>query len=164
MATVVGLTGSSLWAGCTKCGEAPADKGAAATAQCAAAKCDMGEKGKDCPVMGSKVAAINTSGLAALIAAKVPLVILDARSGKFDDGRRIPGAKTLKADAEEAEVAKLVSDKTGLIVTYCGGLTCPASNMLAERLKKLGYSNVIEYPQGIAGWTKDGNSIEGGGK
>jgi rhodanese-related sulfurtransferase len=92
------------------------------------------------------------------------MVILDARSGKYDDGRRIPGAKVLNADADEAEVAKVLPEKGALVVTYCGGLTCPASNALAERLKKLGYANVIEYPQGIAGWTKDGNSVEGGGK
>ena len=45
------------------------------------------------PVM--KEAVVNTEALAALLRAKVPVTLLDARTGKYDDGRRIPGAKTL---------------------------------------------------------------------
>jgi rhodanese-related sulfurtransferase len=192
VSTAVAMTAFALWANgstcwdkcsdkaaaCAKSGDKCSDKAAACAksgdkcsdkaAACGKSGCDMKKDKacatKACPVMSSAVPAINTSGLAALIRAKVPLAVLDARSGKYDDGRRLPGAKSLKADAEETEVAKLLPDKGALVVTYCAGLTCPASNMLAERLKKLGYTNVIEYPQGIEGWTKEGNSVEGGGK
>jgi rhodanese-related sulfurtransferase len=92
------------------------------------------------------------------------MVILDARSGKFDDGRRLSGAKALSAEAEEADAGKVIPSKDSLVVTYCASWKCPASHALAERLKKLGYANVIEYRQGIEGWTKAGNSVEGGGK
>ena len=107
-----------------------------------------------------EVAEINTSGLKALIDAKAKLTILDARSGKYDDGRRIPGAKSLAADASEKVVKKAVRSKTSLVVTYCAGLKCPASAMLAARLKKLGYENVIEYRHGIAGWAAAGLPVE----
>ncbi len=164
ISSAVAMTAFTLLANCGKCGDKSSDKALACPKGGCEMKADKAGAAKDCPVMNCTVPAINTSGLAALIRSKVPLAVLDARSGKYDDGRRLPGARSLKADAEETEVAKLLPDKGALVVTYCAGLTCPASNMLAERLKKLGYTNVIEYPQGIEGWTKEGNSIEGGGK
>ena len=64
-----------------KCG---APKGSAACkVGCAAAK------------VKSAPAAIDTPALATLIKSSVQLVVLDARSGKFDDGRRIPGGNVL---------------------------------------------------------------------
>jgi rhodanese-related sulfurtransferase len=105
------------------------------------------------------VATINTAGLKALLDADAKLTLLDARSGKYDDGRRIPGAKQLTGEATAEQAAAAVSDKNGLVVTYCSNPKCPASARLAKRLKELGYTNVIEYPAGIAGWTDAGNPV-----
>lgn len=102
---------------------------------------------------------IGTDALAALLRAKTPFTILDARTGKYDDGRRIPGAKSLAAGAEEPAIAATAGDKAGLIVTYCSNLKCPASKMLATRLRGLGYTNVLEYPEGIEGWAKAGQTV-----
>lgn len=138
-------------AGCASCG----DKGATG--------CGSGGCGDEPAKVAEKAPAeaeLNTEALAALIRTKVPVTVLDARSGKYDDGRRIPGAKALSASASDDAIAALLPNKDGLIVTYCASLTCPASKALAERLRKLGYKNVIEYPQGIAGWTEAGNSVE----
>ena len=74
------------------------------------------------------------------------------------------GGTQLSPKAEESEIAKLLPDKKAMIVTYCAGVKCPASRMLADRLKKLGYSNVIEYPEGIAGWIAAGNAVDQKGK
>lgn len=46
------------------------------------------------------------------------------------------------------------------MVTYCSNLKCPASHMLGERLRRLGYANVLEYREGIDGWLAGGNMIE----
>ncbi len=111
---------------------------------------------------GGKIqeAKINTAALAALIAAKAPMIILDARSGKYDDGKRIPGAKSLNADSSDDAIKALLPDKSALIVTYCANLDCPASHKLAEKLIKSGYVNLIEYPEGIEGWQKAGREVE----
>jgi len=90
------------------------------------------------------------------------MVILDARSGKWDDGRRIPGARSLALNAPEDAVSKALPDKEGLVVTYCGGMTCPLSLELAERLERLGYHNVLAYQQGLAGWSEAGHPVEWG--
>jgi len=103
---------------------------------------------------------ITTAGLRALLQSKVPLTILDARSGKYDDGRRIPGAKSLNADSKVSEILKILPEKESLIITYCSNLKCPASHKLFEHLKSLGYKNLLEYPEGIAGWIEAGYEVE----
>ncbi len=82
------------------------------------------------------------------------VTILDARTGKYDDGRRIPGAKNLGSNAPEKQINAMLPDKNAEIITYCSSTKCPASKKLAERLRKLGYTNVKEYPQGIKGWAE----------
>jgi rhodanese-related sulfurtransferase len=128
---------------------------------CPSGACTMNMKaGAKCCPAGAKEAVVNTEGLATLLQSKVSLKLFDARSGKYDDGQRIPGAQQLSPDAAEAVIAKAIPDKSELVVTYCAGVKCPASKALADRLKKLGYSNVIEYPQGIAGWLEAGKAVD----
>jgi rhodanese-related sulfurtransferase len=105
-------------------------------------------------------AEINTEALAVLMRVKVPMLIFDARTGEYDDGRRIPGAKQLSPEATTKEIAGAIKSKEALVVAYCTNVDCPASRMLYLRLKELGYKNVIEYPYGIEGWVKAGNKFE----
>lgn len=108
----------------------------------------------------AKEAVVNTEALAAMLRAKVPAVLLDARSGKYDDGRRLPGAKALAPTAKDEEVKAMLPDKEALVVTYCSNLKCPASHLLGEKLRGLGYVNVLEYHEGIEGWTTAGHTVE----
>jgi rhodanese-related sulfurtransferase len=106
------------------------------------------------------IPSINTAGLKTLIDSGAPVIVLDARSGKFDDGKRIPGALSLTSEAKSEEVAKVLPNKESLIVTYCSNTKCPASHKLFEHLKSLGYTNLIEYPEGIQGWVEAGNPVK----
>lgn len=103
---------------------------------------------------------INTETLETLIRSHTPMVLLDAREGQWDDGRRIPGAHICSPTISEDRLRHLVSSRDMLIVTYCGGLSCPLSEHLADRLRSLGYSNVLTYRQGIAAWAEAGKTIE----
>ena len=103
---------------------------------------------------------LGTEALKALLDAKTPIVVVDARTGKFDDGKRIPGAKTLSPEATEEEIAQTVGEvKSFHIVTYCAGPTCPASGKLAEKLRTLGYTNVMQYEAGMPGWETAGMPV-----
>ena len=102
---------------------------------------------------------VNTMVLKTMMAAGAPVTILDARSGKYDDGRRIPGAIGLGADSKDEDILNTVKSKDALIVTYCANLKCPASKALAEKLRTLGYKHVLEYPFGIEGWVEGGNAV-----
>ena len=116
-------------------------------------KCELYKKLKHGPY-------INTTVLENLIEANVPMVLLDARSGKWDDKNRIPSAQSLNDKSTKEEVEKIIKAKDTLVVTYCSSLKCGASNKLYIHLKKLGYKNVLEYPFGIKGWLEAGNDIE----
>lgn len=102
---------------------------------------------------------INTVDLKTLINSGGPIIILDARAGEYDDGKRLPGALSLNADSKAEDIAKTLPSKESLIVTYCANLKCPASHKLYTHLKSLGYTNLIEYPEGIQGWIEAGNPV-----
>lgn len=87
-------------------------------------------------------------------------IIVDARGGKYLDERRIPGAKALSASSTPEQIATALPDKSAKVVAYCTNLKCPASQMLADKLVKLGYTNVEKYPDGIDGWEAAGKTVE----
>lgn len=103
---------------------------------------------------------INTTVLENLLESNLPMVLLDARTGQWDDKTRIPGAQSLNDKSTRDEVEKVIKTKDTLVVTYCANLKCPASKNLYIYLKTLGYKNVLEYPFGIEGWLESGNDIE----
>ena len=117
-------------------------------------KCSCGMTTKAMPM-----AEINTSALKTLIDSGVKVTLVDARTGKFDDGRRISNALNLGPEAKDDEIQGSLKSKDALIVSYCANLKCPASRQLAARLTTMGYKHVLEYPQGIEGWTAEGNPV-----
>jgi rhodanese-related sulfurtransferase len=121
-------------------------------------QCGMRKGHCKCPP-ASPLAEINTSALKALIASGVKLTLVDARVGKYDDGRRIPNAINLGPEATVSEIESVLPSKEALIVTYCASLKCPAGRILATRLSALGYKLVMEYPEGIEGWVAQGNLV-----
>ena len=146
---------------CSACKEKGVMKAHAQCAKdgcCASGACVAKAHGAASAAMEEGV--INTEALEALMRVKTPMTVLDARAGKYDDGNRLPGAKALAPDAAEAQVAAMLPDKQALVVTYCMNPKCPASHMLGERLRKLGYVNVLEYHEGIEGWMAAGNTVE----
>lgn len=152
LAGITSASATDLLAGCGACSKAEKKK------ETACETCVEKHVEKATAKQGE--ATVSTEGLQALLNAKVALVLLDARAGKYDDGKRIPGAKALNEKSSAEEVARIAPDKNGLVVTYCAGLSCGASHKLAERLRKDGYTSVVEYPEGIAGWIAGGKAVE----
>ncbi|OGV69776.1 MAG: hypothetical protein A2283_14565 [Lentisphaerae bacterium RIFOXYA12_FULL_48_11] len=110
------------------------------------------------------MAEINTTALKTLIDSGVQLTLIDARTGKYDDGRRISNALNLGPDAKTEEIESALRSKDAIIVTYCVNLKCPASKLLTARLTSLGYKHILKYPQGIEGWVSKGNPVTQGSK
>jgi len=176
------MTGAQSLYACATCGcsgSAPKAEAKKMAACCAAAKA----AGTECKICIAKKAAdpacpsgvcslssapkadaahghnINTFQLKAHVDSG-DAILLDARAGKYDDGYRIPGAKSLNSKSTAEEIAKVIPNKGAQIVTYCSNLQCPASKALAEHLKALGYTHVHEYPEGIASWRAAGGRVE----
>jgi rhodanese-related sulfurtransferase len=153
---VVSLAGAG-YANCGSCGDgakAKDDKG------CASGACAVSADVKKDAAAKPAEPKLGVAELATLLKAKTPLTVVDARSGKWDDGRRVPGAKNLSAASDEKDIAAALPDKKGLVVTYCANVKCGASPALAKRLKELGYENVMELPEGIEGWVAAGQAVE----
>lgn len=92
---------------------------------------------------------------------KIPnLMIVDSRTKQYDDGKRIPGAIYLPADASEAEISAALPKKDQPIVIYCWSEQCPASTWLVDHLIKMGYTNLYKYSEGLYIWINQGLPIE----
>ena len=135
--------------------KACAAKKSATAAQCPSGVCSLSAA----PKAGADDHNINTFQMKAHVDSG-DAILLDARAGKYDDGYRIPGAKSLNSKSTAEDVAAVIPSKDAAIVTYCSNLQCPASKALAEHLEKLGYTHVHEYPEGIAGWRAAGGPVE----
>jgi rhodanese-related sulfurtransferase/YHS domain-containing protein len=102
---------------------------------------------------------ITTPVLEVLLAANPKdLVLLDARGG--DLRTTLPGARRLTDKATAEEAAAVIPAKNSLVVTYCGNPKCQAAPHLERHLRKLGYTNVLVYPEGIEGWVEANNKTE----
>ncbi|HEY5891651.1 MAG TPA: rhodanese-like domain-containing protein [Chthoniobacterales bacterium] len=90
------------------------------------------------------------------------VVIIDVNgSESYKDGR-IPGAIDFAATKDLATA--LPTDKSSLIVAYCGSEACGAYKRAAKAALALGYTNVKHYSPGIKGWRESNSPIETGDK
>lgn len=99
---------------------------------------------------------IKTEELKSWYDQKKPMVVLDARSKKYFDGRLLPNAKWLPSEASEKETITTIPNKDSLVVVYCAGIKCPASGWLYDKLYSMGYHNIYEYHEGLDEWTQKG--------
>ena len=76
-------------------------------------------------------------------------VILDVRTQEEFDQAHIPGAILIPNDQISAEAERVLMDKNQLILVYCR--SGRRSNLAAEELVKLGYTNIKEFG-GIIDW------------
>jgi len=152
-ATDKAACGDKCAAGAGTCDKAACgDKCTAGAGTCAKAGAEKCAKPCDkCPA--KKVAHVTTDQLSGLLGT---VVVVDARTAKYDDGKRIPGALTVPADATPEQIAAALPDKSAKVVVYCTSPKCPASAKLAKTLVKHGYTAVQKYPDGIEGWVAAG--------
>jgi rhodanese-related sulfurtransferase len=110
---------------------------------------------------------ISTAQLKALTTSDA--IILDARPYDEYAVSHIRGARAVPGKpgttpalyvADAAEVAKIIPDKTQLLILYCNGLFCGRSERFAEDLTKLGYENVLRYQLGAPGWRALGGVMQ----
>jgi glyoxylase-like metal-dependent hydrolase (beta-lactamase superfamily II)/rhodanese-related sulfurtransferase len=103
---------------------------------------------------------VDTNELLALRREKPCLILLDCRGPDYWRWERIPNSANLRWKYIKDRASKVFPDLTSLIVTYCDGITCPASTKAYQALVELGYKNVFEYPGGISEWKAHGRATE----
>lgn len=98
--------------------------------------------------------AISGAYIKKLMDEKQPFTLIDARPKRVTDKGVIPGALAISDTEFDKNVDKLPADKASLLVYYCGGLECVLSDASADKARKLGYTNVVTYPEGYPEWEK----------
>lgn len=89
-----------------------------------------------------------------LIDEKATYTLVDARPKRVADKGMIPTAINISDTEFDKHVDKLPADKAQLLIYYCGGLECVLSDKSADKARKLGYTNVVTYPEGYPEWEK----------
>ena len=73
----------------------------------------------------------------------------------------LPGAINVPLSNDfEGSIQKVVSDKDRVVVVYCANASCDASPKAAEKMDKLGYTNVFDYEAGKQDWKEAGLPVE----
>ena len=103
---------------------------------------------------------ITRNELVDLIAAGEPVQFVETlRAEHFAQGH-LPGAVHIHFEAVEDRAPELLPGKDALIVTYCSNTACQNSRIAAEKLAKLGYTDVRRYEEGKQDWTEAGLELE----
>jgi rhodanese-related sulfurtransferase len=103
---------------------------------------------------------ITRNELVDLIAAGEPVQFVETlRAEHFAQGH-LPGAVHIHFEEVNERAPELLADKNALIVTYCSNTACQNSRIAAEKLAKLGYTNVRRYEEGKQDWDEAGLELE----
>ena len=87
--------------------------------------------------------------------------LVDVLSSDHFAQEHIKGAISLPAEEIEKRAFKVLPDKKEKIVTYCARFDCQASTIAAEKLEKLGYTDVLDYKGGLKEYKETGRFLEG---
>jgi len=104
---------------------------------------------------------ITRDELVALLDAGKPVQFVETlRAEHFAQGH-LPGAVHIHFEEVEDRAAAQLPDRDALIVTYCSNTACQNSRIAAEKLAKLGYTNVRRYEEGKQDWIEAGLEVDG---
>lgn len=98
--------------------------------------------------------AVSAAHIKKLIDEKAAYALIDARPKRVAEKGMIPTALNVSDTDFDKQVDKLPADKASQLIYYCGGLECVLSDKSADKARKLGYTNVVTYPEGYPEWEK----------
>lgn len=87
------------------------------------------------------------------------VTVIDVNGSDSYKAGHIPTAIDFSTN-KDTLAKSLPSDKSALVVAYCGGPRCGAYQAAAKKAKELGYTNVKHLSAGISGWKKAGEKTE----
>uniref|UniRef100_B3EKP1 Rhodanese domain protein n=1 Tax=Chlorobium phaeobacteroides (strain BS1) TaxID=331678 RepID=B3EKP1_CHLPB len=90
-------------------------------------------------------------------------LFVDARSEFQYYKRHIPGSLSLSASRFDAQFPdfEMNIDKDKLLILYCHSITCRYSDIVANKLKGYGYTNITIFAGGWTEWLQAGYPVQG---
>ena len=98
--------------------------------------------------------AVSAAHIKKLIDENAAYALIDARPRRVAEKGMIPTAINISDTDFDRQIDRLPTDKSTALIYYCGGLDCVLSDKSAAKAKKLGYTNVMTYPEGYPEWEK----------
>jgi len=91
-------------------------------------------------------------------------IIIDCRNNSEFEQSHIPGSINLPANELAENLSGFLFEyfPEEKFVTYCEGVNCDASTVVANRLKGLGFQNVLIFYQGWDEWSAAGYPVSTG--
>ncbi|MCH7850804.1 MAG: rhodanese-like domain-containing protein [Nanoarchaeota archaeon] len=86
--------------------------------------------------------------------------LINVLSKNSFDGQHIPKSINIPGSELEERSTKELPDKDEEIIVYCASKTCQASPHAVKKLEELGYTNVTDFEDGLAGWQDAGYKFE----
>lgn len=87
-------------------------------------------------------------------------VLIDVLPKEKYESQHLPGAINIPVNEIEDRIKEEVPEKDKEIVVYCANTKCQASPKAAEKLEDLGYTDVKDFEEGLAGWQEAGYEFE----
>ena len=91
---------------------------------------------------------------------KEDFVLVDVLSKESFEGKHVPSSKNILVSEIEDKAEEELPDKNKLVVVYCSNTACTASPSAAAKLEEMGYTNVVDFESGLAGWEEAGFEFE----
>ncbi len=82
------------------------------------------------------------------------MALVNVLSEQDFDEKHIPGSANVPLEQENfaAGVQRVAGDKGRPVVVYCASRDCPASEKAAKKLEQAGFTNVMDFEDGVKGW------------
>ncbi len=97
---------------------------------------------------------IDLAQMEAIIKGDRPYLLVDARPGRRFPDSHLPTAISIFARELPKKLDLLPTDKSELLIFYCGGTTCPYTGESVKIVRKHGYTNVKGFQGGMPAWKK----------
>jgi rhodanese-related sulfurtransferase len=110
----------------------------------------------------SEIPQIGREELRAKIENGEEFVLVDALAPMSYARSHLPDAINLPLEWVDERAPRRIPELDTEIVVYCIDAACDSSVVVAERLRRLGYTNVRHYVEGKADWAAAGLPLEGG--
>ena len=107
---------------------------------------------------GPALTEISTNELEQWMAAKQPMLLVDARGPELFARGHLPGAVNVPA-GQVAELGPALPPSP-VTVVYCNGASCSHSLIVGRWLVTHGRSGVLHYNEGISAWRSAGQPVE----
>lgn len=110
--------------------------------------------------MAATLTTISTDELKKRMGSEHPPVLINTLPRKAHEARHVPGSVNVPTDDIE-RVETLVPNRDEPIVVYCANADCEASPTAAQKLDEMGYTSVVDFEDGYAGWRRAGYPLVG---